>query len=82
MLNFNTNIKDWYISTYPTDEVGEYINDGITFYGLFYAMDNYVDVYQFLGVDDSIVRERVFAALAKVMGVDYDYIYDQWLMCK
>jgi hypothetical protein len=36
-------------------------------------------VYEALGVCDSLVRERVFGELAKIMNVDYDCIYEQWL---
>ena len=35
--------------------------------------------YAFLGVQDSIVRERVFDALATLMGCWYYHIYHQWL---
>jgi hypothetical protein len=81
-VNENTVIKDWYIATYPTDELGQELNDSITFYGLFESMDNYKDVYEVLGVSDSLVRERCFEQLAKIMKVDYDYIYNQWMLCK
>lgn len=74
------NIREWYMETYPTDEIGAKIDKDITFYDLFYGMDRYVCVYEILDVDDSIVRERVFVELAEIMGVDYDYIYDQWLL--
>lgn len=80
-INENTIIKDWYTAAYPTDELGQELNDTITFYGLFNSMDNYKDVYEVLGVSDSLVRERCFEQLAKIMEVDYDYIYNQWLMC-
>ena len=36
----NTFIKDWYIKTYPTDEVGEELNRSATFYDLFEALEN------------------------------------------
>jgi hypothetical protein len=29
--------------------------------------------------DDSIVRERAFKKLSELLGVDYDYVYEQWL---
>lgn len=77
----NTNIKEYYLKTFPTDELGYELNDNITFSDLFIALDNYKDVYEFLGVDDSIVRERVFGELSVVMNVDYNYIYNQWLEC-
>lgn len=77
--NSTVEIKDWYKKAFPTDELGDYIRDGLTFNDLFEAMDNYLEVYAVLGVGDSIVRNRVFDKLAEIMGVDYEYIYDQWM---
>lgn len=74
------NIKKWYRKTFKDDECGEYISEDATFDGLFRVLDHYKDVYEYLGEDiDSIIRERVFIKLAEIMGVDYDYIYNQWL---
>ena len=75
----NQNIKKWYLETYPEDELGIHLNDNITFEGLFETLDNYKCVYEFLGNADSVIRERCFKELAKIMEVDYDYIYEQWL---
>ena len=72
-------IKQWYCNEYPEDELGEEIDPYITFEDLFDVLDNYQDVYEALGVDDSIIRERAFAMLATIMGVEYEYIYEQWL---
>ncbi len=78
-----TNIKKWYRSNYPSDQLGKQIDTAITFEELFEAMDNYKNVYEVLGDDiDSVIRERVFIKLAEIMGVEYDYVYDQWLKCK
>lgn len=74
-----TKIKEWYVNKYPTDELGTEINNEITFEDLFVVLDTYKDVYKALGVGDSIIRERVFDKLAKIMQVDYNYIYEQWL---
>ena len=74
-----TRIKEWYMKTYPTDELGVEINNEITFEDLFVVLDTYKDVYEALNVWDSIVRERVFGKLAEIMNVDYDYIFEQWL---
>lgn len=74
-----TKIKEWYIKEYPTDELGIEINDEITFNDLFVVLDTRKDVYEALGVGDSIIRERVFGKLADIMKVDYDYIFEQWL---
>ena len=78
-MEFMESMRDWYISTYPDDELGAYINQGITFEDLFDAMDNYQDVYKTIGVADSIVRERLFSRLAWIIGTDYDYVYGQWM---
>lgn len=67
------------MNEYPTDELGVEINDGITFGDLYRSLNNYHDVYSFLGVGDSIVRERCFERLSEVLNVDYDVIYKQWL---
>ena len=72
-------IKEWYCETYPTDDMGVELYDDITFYDLFETLDRYKNVYDFIGVGDSIIRERLFAKLAEIMGVDYEYVYEQWL---
>lgn len=75
-----TLIKEWYVTNYPTDEVRNTLNDKATFNDLFNALDTYQDVYVVLGGDaDSIVRERAFKKLSELLGVDYDYVYEQWL---
>lgn len=74
-----TKIKDWYESAFPTDELGCEIKSNVLFSDLFVTLDNGEDVYEFLGVDDSIVRERVFGKLSEIMNVEYSYIYNQWL---
>lgn len=73
-------IKEYYTSTYATDELGLEIDSNATFEGLFYALDSYKDVYKYIGVDDSVIRERVFEKLTEVMQCDYEYIYNQWLL--
>jgi len=73
-------IKDWYLSEFKDDELGEEINSEITFEGLFNDMDNYKSVYESLEVYCSTIRERVFVRLADIMDVDYDYVYEQWLL--
>lgn len=75
-----TKVRDWYVANYPTDELGTEINEDVTFYDTFKALDRYKDVYELLGVHDSIVRERVFEGLTNVMECPYGEIYDQWLM--
>jgi len=74
-------LRAWYIRNYPDDELGKEINPDADFEGLFETLDNYQDVYDYFEVEDSIVRERLFARLAEIMGCDYDVVYDQWLLC-
>ena len=80
-VNENTKIKEWYMSEFPTDSLGQELNDNVTFYDMFKCMDNYKDIYELVGSGDSVVRERCFTKLAEIMGVDYDYIYEQWMRC-
>ncbi len=75
----NILIKDWYIENYPTDDLGQELNDDCTFKDVWTAIHNGSDVYTILGVGDSLVRERVFEKLSEINGVEYNYVYTQWL---
>ena len=70
------NIKNYYLSAFPSDELGEEINANATFNGL---LKNITKPYSYLGVYDSIVRERVFDKLATLKGVPYSDIYNLWI---
>ena len=72
------NIKQWYVDTYPTDELGQEIDSNASFSEL-WDKDYIPFIYGYLDVHDSIVRERVFAELARRQGVPYNDIYEQWL---
>ncbi len=74
-----TKIREWYMKEFPSDDVGGEIKDNIDFEGLFDTLDNYKNVYDFIGISDSVVRERIFKKLAKVINTDYGYVYDQWI---
>ena len=69
-------IKNWYKSVFATDELGEEINPTATFEEL---KNNLPNVYYYLGVGDSIIRERVFSELAERMNIEYNVIYTKWL---
>lgn len=81
-FNLNDDVKDWYVSTFPDDELGAEIGErspnGISFKFIAKLLDKGIDVYDFIP-HDSVVRERIFAELAKRMGVEYDDVYDAWL---
>lgn len=75
-------IKEWYLKEYPNDQLGNEINEKITFLDVFETLDSYGDVYELIGIGDSVIRERTFLKLAEIMQVEYNYIYEQWLLCK
>lgn len=70
------NIKIYYLTAFPSDDLGEEINANATFDGLF---NNITEPYSYIGLEDSIVRERVFDKLATIKGVTYSDIYNLWL---
>jgi len=75
-------IRDWYMAKFPDDDLGTEINSELSFSGLFVAMNEYKDVYEIMGVHDSIIRERMFEKLATIMRVTYMDVYEQWLKCR
>lgn len=70
------NIKKWYTAAFESDELGLEINPNATFLGL---IGNIVDVYGYIGVVDSLVRERLFERIAEIMECSYDEVYNLWL---
>jgi len=66
-------LKNFYQASYPSDDMGDEIRFESTFEGL---LENINKPYDYIGVFDSIVRERLFDQLAKNKGVDYDSIYN------
>ena len=79
-FNGQSKVADWYAVAFPNDEWGnEMMNKGVLFQDVFECLQVGFNVYALLGAGDSIVRERVFDALATMMEVSYDVIYYQWL---
>jgi hypothetical protein len=73
------NIREFYVKNYPTDDLGIGINPKATFAGLLNQLIVGGDVYEYLYVYDSIVRERLFERLAEELEVSYEYVYKLWL---
>ena len=70
----------WYAVAFPNDDWGNaMMNKGITFQDVFECLQVGFNIYALLGGVDSVVRERVFDALATMMDVDYSNVYYQWL---
>ena len=78
-FNFKSSIRDWYIRAFPSDQLGYRISPLATFAGAVKCMADGGDIYKYLGVGDSLVRENVFSKIASITGVDYDAVYDLWL---
>ena len=73
------NIRQYYLEAFPTDELGIEINENVTFAGLLNQLIVNGDVYRYIGVFDSIVRERLFERLAEELEVSYEYVYQLWI---
>jgi hypothetical protein len=65
-------IKEFYLENYPTDELGIEVSPTATFGGLYQVLQDYTDVYEYIGIGDSIIRERLFEKLAEITGHDYE----------
>ena len=73
------NIKEFYLKNYPTDELGIELKDDTNFTGLLNELITNNDIYGYIGVGDSIIRERLFMELSEILKCSYDYVYDLWL---
>lgn len=72
-------IKEWYGLAYPSDDAVEDINADATFKDLNVALNNGEDVYEVLGISDSVIRERAFQHLAEnILLESTSHIYDLW----
>jgi len=66
-------LKNFYQAYYPNDNMGEEIRTKATFEGL---LENIQNCYHYIGVLDSVIRERLFDQLATIKKVDYEEIYN------
>jgi hypothetical protein len=73
------NIKQFYLENYPTDELGIELKDDTNFTGLLNELFTNNDIYGYIGVGDSIIRERLFEKLSEILNCSYDYVYNLWL---
>jgi hypothetical protein len=72
-------IKDWYTKNHPTDDLGEELDEDVTFADLMNALNNKKEIYEVMGVGDSVIRERLFERLTWMYDESYDTIYNKWL---
>lgn len=73
------NVKNWYVDKYPTDTLGQDINEEITFNDVVDGIENGKDIYDILGVNDSVVRERIFDFISRYGKID---VYNKWLLVR
>lgn len=74
----NMNIREYYLANFPSDDLGTKINPNATFDGLAETLNNYEDVYEYIGVSDSLIRERLFWNLSEAHNTEIEVIYDLW----
>ena len=77
--NKDMTVREFYLATFPTDELGLDIEENATFLGLLNELHTGGDVYRYVGVSDSLIRERLFERLASELEVSYEYVYNLWL---
>ena len=73
------NVKRWYRRVAPHDGMGKRINESTTFADVLLGIAQGAEVYDIIGVSDSLIRERIFAEIAERMGCEYDVVYNIWL---
>ena len=73
-------IKDFYTTLYSDDDLGKEINPDITFKDMYNALLDHKEIYEVIGVGDSIIREQLFTVLAGLFtNGNYEKIDDLWL---
>ena len=80
VANRGDSVGMWYVTNFPTDELGAELNTMMSFKTLWNAMCAGCDFYELMNCSDSIIRERIFGAIVDAMELDnYDVVYDRWL---
>lgn len=77
--NLFSSVKDWYVKQFPTDTMGNDIDGNVLFVDVAQCLAHKKDFYECVKAYDSIVRERIFEKLAKILKVDYDKVYYMWV---
>ena len=72
----DTNVKNWYVKTYPDDGMGHDIDENITFKDLYFDLPNF---YNNVAAEDTVIRERIFEKLAEITETSYNKIYNKWI---
>lgn len=71
-------LREWYMKAFPTDDLGEYLNN-LSFEEIYKQLYRGVDIYEVIGVWDSLVRERVFLEMSERFDMEPEVLYTMWL---
>ena len=74
-----SNVRDYYVSRFSHDSLASKIYANITFLDVLNALRTGMDIYESIGVTDSVIRENIFHILSKVCILDIETIYNMWL---
>ena len=72
-------IKEFYNETFSSDTLGLELNPKATFLEMLNVINEGSDLYEYLGVYDSLIRERLFAEVSIRLNCSYNDIYNVWL---
>jgi len=73
-------IQSWYLNTFLDDAEGVSLKRNITFAQAYNCLVSKEDFYEFIGIADTIIRERIFEKIAELYEIDYSVVYNQWLL--
>lgn len=59
-----SNVREWYLHTFPTDDLGKDIVADVAFSDLYGRKST--EIYEILGIEDSVIRERVGDQLREI----------------
>ena len=59
-----SNVREWYLHTFPTDDLGKDIAADVAFSDLYGRKST--GIYEILGIEDSVIRERVEDQLREI----------------
>lgn len=59
-----SNVREWYLHTFPTDDLGKDIAADVAFSDLYGRKST--EIYEILGIEDSVIRERVGDQLREI----------------
>ena len=74
-------VRTYYKIVFPTDELGDDLPKRLTFSGFAKRFKAGKDIYNIVGVHDSVVRERLTHALQYVLDCSYDEIFNNDFLC-